>query len=74
MSDMIAYNVLFGGRIYPTGKCKKKTIAYNDNRSVTIEYIQCRAYILGIPLWNRWVNKRNVEWRSEKEEIYDCKT
>ena len=74
MSDLSPYDRYgdFNTPLHLTGKCKKKTIAYNDGSSVEIIYLQCRVKVFGIPLWTRWLVKDCIVWRSEKEEVYDC--
>jgi hypothetical protein len=73
MSNLIPYERYGGGnRLYLTGKCKRKIISYKDGSYFTVEYVQCRVRILGIPLWTHWVDKDCIVYREVKEEIYDC--
>lgn len=60
-------------RLYPTGKCKKKTIEYSDGSKCELNYVQCRTYLFGfIPLCAKWVDKSHIVWCETKEEVYDC--
>jgi hypothetical protein len=72
MSDFIPYERYSLARLYPTGKCKKKTITYKYGAAQVINYVQCRVRVFGIPLWTYWVDKDTIEWRTIKEEIYNC--
>lgn len=75
MSDFIAYHLSDGCyyyRVYPTGKCKKKVITYQNGEYSTYEYVQVRIRFLGIPLWTKWISKDYIKWRRETEEIYEC--
>jgi hypothetical protein len=61
-------------RVYPTGKCKTRTVTdENDNLIYKADYIQVWVMFLGFSLWARWVNKVDIQWRSETIEYYDCK-
>lgn len=71
---MIAYEKYrdFDTRLHLTGKCKKTTITYRNGESIEFHYVQTRVLLFGIPLWTRWVNKKDIIFRKIKEEIYDC--
>ena len=79
MSDLVPYERYSDGwgfdlhRLYPTGKCKRKTITYRDGSETVIKYVQCRSKIFGIPLWTRWVDEDYITWKKVNEEIFDCK-
>lgn len=60
-------------RLYPTGKCKKKTITYPDGSKHVIKYIQVRTRIMGVPLWTRWVGEDYITWKKVDEQIFNCK-
>jgi hypothetical protein len=79
MSNLVPYErvVLDYGwgesNIHLTGKCKRVTIKdESDNVIAGYECAQVRVKFFGIPLWTRWVNKKDIIWRSKTVEHYEC--